>query len=416
MSIKKTGFQFDIVDLILLLCCLFTCMTGHEHTGTVLSVGRYAVFACLLFAVGWKGVSIDWGILVFCILNVCAGVFAAVYHTFGGSRFFLLYPSLTAVLYYCLYAYCGYYIARKRWDSELLFWWIHRISVAAGIVIIAQYVCFWQGISLHKIPVIGDYLFHAVDTAKYFRPSAFFSEPSYLAEIVLLDLFSNLFRKKNLRMAGLNLLSLALSTSGLGIVFGYGLFVWWAVSQKLVRNKLLNVLIKLLLLTLLISILLAVLGYSGNNAILNRILGGSTIRQRTLRAFEIYSKLQPAEKVFGIGMQNLTSYLNTHHLNLVNEGIDTLENKEFAQSFGYIICSLGVLGGASFLLHIVVLLKKMDKKYWGLLILFVAMSVTASLITRLIFVLYIAAMWTVAFESQVKEYNGYSTDVSGQGE
>lgn len=47
-------------------------------------------------------------------------------------------------------------------------------------------------------------------------------------------------------------------------------------------------------------------------------------------------------------MQNLTRYLNEYSITLVNDGVDTIVNKEFAQSFGYILCTLGVPGAITF--------------------------------------------------------------------
>ena len=137
------------------------------------------------------------------------------------------------------------------------------------------------------------------------------------------------------------------------------------------------------------------LNYSGENAIINRILRGSTLSERTLRAFEIYSKLQPGEQIFGIGMQNLTSYLNYHPLVLINQGVGALVNKEFAQSFGYILLSLGVLGAVNYIGFFISLAKQTPRNYRMIYALFLAMSLTASLITRNIFVLYSAALWSL---------------------
>lgn len=402
IRIKEPRLKINIANLVLVLCCIFTCITGHENADTIVSLGKYLVFGLLIFAVIWKGICINREVAFFCAANLCAALVVALYHGFGGSRYFQLVPSLTAVLFYCLFVYCGFYIAWERWRSEMLFRWIHGISMTAGVIVIVQYVFYFLGIHLNGIPVVGEYFFHAVDTTRYFRPSAFFSEPSHLAEVVLLDLFSNLFRKKNMRGAGVNLLTLVLSTSALGIVLGYGLLVWWALSRKIVRNKLLNVLTKFMMIVLMIVILLLVLGYSGDNAILNRILGGATVTQRTLRAFEIYSKLEPAEQIIGIGMQNLTSYLNNNRLYLIYDVAETQQNKEFAQSFGYMLCTLGIVGGGAYILNIASLIKKTGRKYCGIVFVFAGLSVTANLTTRMIFVLYIAAMWTVVFESQAE--------------
>ena len=403
IRIRAPQLKMDIANLTLVLCCIFTCITGHEAAGTIVALSKYLVFGLLVMAVIRKGISINREVAFFCIANLFAAVVTALYHSFAGNSYFLLIPSVTAVLFYCLFAYCGYFLARERWQSEMLFRWIHGISAAAGLIVVMQYVCYLLGIHLNEIPVLGEYVFHAVDTDKYFRPSAFFSEPSHMAEVVLLDLYSNLFRRQNMRRAVLNMVCLVLSTSALGIVLGYGLIVWWALSGRIVKNKLINMLIKLMMVALMIAVLFAVLGYSGDSAILNRILKGATITQRTLRAFEIYGKLKPAEQIIGIGMQNLTSYLNHNPIYLVYDVAETQQNREYAQSFGYMLCTLGILGGGTYVWNIASLIKKTGRKYCGIVLLFAGLSVTSNLITRMIFVLYIAAMWTVVFERDAME-------------
>ena len=151
-----------------------------------------------------------------------------------------------------------------------------------------------------------------------------------------------------------------------------------------------------------ISVLLAAIilfvGYQGDNAVILRIQKGATIKQRTLRSFEIFGKLDDGHKFFGIGMQNLTRYLNEHSLTLVNDGVDTIVNKEFAQSFGYILCTLGMPGAITFVGFLVSLFSKCKGKNKYFFILITELCLTASLIARMIFVLYISVIYQMIFE------------------
>lgn len=375
-------------------------LSGHAGVSSIQTLGQYLLFGLLILFVLQDKVDRNNTIISFCALNIVAFFISSGYNLFVGSRHFLFVGSLKAVLYYCLFAYCGYYIA-TRLSADRIFGLIRKASIVAIVVIVLQSICAEVGIYLNRLPVLGEYLFYAVDTDIYFRPAAYFSEPSYLAEIVLLDLFNSLFRKRNLKMVIFDFIALALSTSGLGIVFGFGLVVIWAITQRITRNDLVNALIKLILVTAFAMGLFVFLNYSGDNAIINRILRGSTLSERTLRAFEIYSKLQPGEQLCGIGMQNLTSYLNNHELVLINAGVGALVNKEFAQSFGYVLLSLGPLGAMAYLIYLCSMARRTRRNYRAIYVLFLAMSLTASLITRAIFVLYSAVLWSLILD--VKE-------------
>lgn len=386
--------RIDGANMLLYLCFFLVCLSGHNGISAIETIGRYLMFGLLVLFVIRENVDRNKTIMSFCIINLLAFLFSTVFNVFSGSIHFKFFNSFKAVMFYCLFAYCGYYIARKV-PSERIWNLIRRASIVATVIVMLQYICAALGVYLNRLPILGEYLFYAVDTDRYFRPAAYFSEPSYMAEIVLLDLFNNLFRKRNLKMALFDIIALALSTSGLGIVFGFGLLVAWAISQKLVRNSIINFLIKIMLSMTFAVGLYLFLNYSGENAIINRILRGSTLSERTLRAFEIYSKLQPGEQIFGIGMQNLTSYLNYHPLVLINQGVGALVNKEFAQSFGYILLSLGVLGAVNYIGFFISLAKQTPRNYRMIYALFLAISLTASLITRNVFVLYSAALWSL---------------------
>lgn len=394
--------KIRISNLILACCLLCVCMTGHQGLGPFISLLNYAVYALLILAVFQERLHITWEFALVVGFTCIAAVLNLIYNVFGSKPHFAFVNSVKAVIYYLMFIYCGYYIALKFYRTDTLFKWIHRISFWAVSIVIAQSILHRFGIYLNRLPVVGRYLFHAVDTVRYFRPSAFFSEPSYLAEVVLLDLYINLYIKRDLRRAAVDFLGLLISTSSLGIVFGFALIVWWVLTNQISKNKLVNTALKVTMLAACSGVLFYFLTYTGTNAIINRILNGATLSQRTLRSFELYSKMQPAERFFGIGMQNLGRYINTYTITLVHEGMDTMINKEFAQSFGYILCTLGVFGVLGYSVLLILPFKKLSKKTNGIGILMICLSLTASLITRQYFSVLLAVIWTVIFKTHPK--------------
>lgn len=402
----KRRLMIGFPDIIMALCFILVCITGHEGTGVLSSILRYCLFALLAVEAIGKGIKLTRSISFFLVSTALAMFLNLLFHvfsTFSGPHYYDAFSSIRAVLFYCMFLYCGYYIAYTFGETDKLFRWIHNISFFAAIVIIGQYVLKLAGIYLNRIPIVGEYIFHAVDNQWYFRPCAFFSEPSYFAEIAILDIYINLFIKRNIHGAVVDLIAITISTSALGIVFGFGILVWWIVSQRVVKSQILNALIKIFLVLAFSYVLVFLFVYAGDNRAINRLMNGATIRQRTFRAFEIYGTMDMGERIFGIGMQNLTNYLNANSITLVNDGADTLVNKEFAQSFGYVLCSLGVTGWLGFFSIIVSSIYEIKRGRKIIAAVFLGLSLTASLITRQYFSLYLAVIYTVIIQGHIED-------------
>lgn len=405
---KKEGVHLYIQDMMLFLTWLNVCLTGHKGIGSVISVLNYSIYGLLLIAIIFQKQKLEKEQIVFFILSGFAVLLNLLYNVFGNRPHFSMISDIRAFVFYIGFAYCGFYLAKKFSGTEKIYNSLHVISLAAIIIATTQFLSkYIAGVYLNRIPGIGNYLFHAVDTSRYFRPCAFFSEPSYMAEIVLLDLWLNLYVRKNLKMAVCDCIGLIVSTSSMGIVFAFALIVWWVLTNNTMNNKLLNIVAKVLLSCALFIVLTSFLAYDGSNAIINRILKGATISQRTLRSFEIYGRMTTLERIFGIGMQNLSNYLNYYGVRLVNEGIDTLVNREFAQSFGYVLCTLGLLGVMGYIVLLIVPFAKLKRSTNGIAVLFVLFSLTSNLITRQFFALLIAFIWTEIY----RETGGRSKDI-----
>ena len=102
-------------------------------------------------------------------------------------------------------------------------------------------------------------------------------------------------------------------------------------------------------------------------------------------------------------MQNVARYLNGNRIVLVNDRQDTLINREYMQSLGYLLCTLGILGSLSTFWCFAKLFKQL-KKHANLIIVFLLLlMLIANIITRQIFILWMIVVVTLA-------YNSYSLD------
>ena len=398
--------HINLTNLIWGLCCFACCITGNEWSGAIVSLCRYIIFFLLFYLTLQNKINLDKGLYRFSIGVFLSAIFCTIYNTLAGYAYFDLFLHLRQTIYFLLFIYCGYYIAYKKKDSDTIFKTIHYISIMAAWIIILQFVFHLFNFYLNRIPIAGEVIFKAVDTERYFRPSAFFSEPSYFAEICLVDLFSCLFKKRNLKIVLLELIALVLSTSTLGIGFGYILLVLWSCKQRLTKNIIISNLIKLLMIGTLLIILTFIFLYEGDSTIVLRIQNGATINQRMLRAFEIFYQLDVYHMLFGIGMQNMTNYLNYYSINLVNEGIDTLLNREYAQSFGYVLCTLGIPGATAFGGFLIFLYSKCTKENRYFFVVIFGLCLTASIITRIIFIIYITIMYCMILNDRRSKVKG----------
>lgn len=147
-----------------------------------------------------------------------------------------------------------------------------------------------------------------------FRPSSFFLEASYFALYVLpavcMLVFKNEKDKKEKYALVLICVALVLSTASSGIV-GLGLILT-VYFFKQINSK--NLLKKKLFATILVGIgIVSFLVLAENSEfILNRLAAGGSINYRITRGIIIYADLPEYNKVFGLGLNNIESYMLKH--------------------------------------------------------------------------------------------------------
>ncbi len=399
MRLGKVKITIRIPELVLALCLFRVVTAGHSGLDGLSSLVRYAMMGLIVLDIFFNGLKISRDLLIFYCVTLIAGVANTVYNTFVSGDHFQVGSALSALLYYCFYAYCGFYIALRLEDKDKLYRWIHAVTMVGAGIILTQYVLrMVLGIRLSAIPVIGEYIFHAVDRGVNFRPSGIFSEPSQFAKIAVLDLYFSLFVKNNRRATVVVLLGVLCSTSGMGIILSFGLLVWWAVSCELSKKQWLNVALKLALVLAFVALVVFFFGYSGDNRLLNRLRGGATINQRTFRAVEVYYKMQPLDKIFGVGLYNMANYLDEYGIVLVTDRADTLVHREYGQSFVYVLCTLGIAGFAGYAGLILNFALRLPKKKKIVAAILLGVSLTASIMVTAYFALILAVCYGVLLD------------------
>lgn len=123
-----------------------------------------------------------------------------------------------------------------------------------------------------------------------------------------------------------------------------------------------------------------------------RILLGGTFGNRTLRSIEIFNRLDFWESLYGIGLQNQTFFLNYMGIILESDAFDTLENREYAQTLGYILCTNGIIGLVVFYMQFILIWKKSELTTKVFLIWFSIILSTCCILTRPIFVIYLVSL------------------------
>ena len=224
---------------------------------------------------------------------------------------------------------------------------VNCFALFGSILIIVEEVFYLSGIRLDQVAGMNDTIFRAFKF-QFYRPSGMFSEPSHFAEMGLLTAFYYLFISRNCIKLAIVCSALIISTSALGIVGLVLMFLLYAIHyifSKSVGQLKKTVFIVLLLIC---GTVLIYWVFMTDNLVVLRILEGSTSSVRVNRSFELYDLLDPVEKVFGIGTQNQAYYLDFHGITLPSDAAETLAHREFAQTFGYILCTLGLVGMIAF--------------------------------------------------------------------
>ena len=291
------------------------------------------------------------------------------------------------LIYIITICVCSFFINKRYY----LYYWeiINFFSLMGSICIILQATLFKIGIRLDNIQVFKETLFNAWEFDRSFRPCGLFSEPSHFAELATISLFYYLFIKRSEKKLIVISLGLIMSTSMLGIMsipILLGIYILTLKKATFIHKLFIGIITLVLLMGIYYYF---IADYSWLN---ERIFLGGTFGNRTLRSIEIFNRLDFWESLYGIGLQNQTFFLNYMGIILESDAFDTLENREYAQTLGYILCTNGIIGFVVFYMQFILIWKKSELTTKVFLIWFSIILSTCCILTRPIFVIYLVTL------------------------
>lgn len=397
---KKAGKHIlsskkSIVIILSLLPILYGLVrNGHENYSVSLAV--LIVLADMISVIGngricfnSYGKELWFAVLLFCIeLPLQMIMYGGEHFKIGNAAWNVIVIALMIVSIPIL--------IRKKYGF-VVWKFINVMGLVNSVLIIAQYALKLFGIRLDRLGVISDYLFKAWEfNSRLYRPCGMFSEPSHFAEVALLSLFSYLFLEKNYKKAAVVLVALALSTSSLGILGSIMIVILYVLGLDQYTNVKKGIKGIIVFFAFLIVIAGAWWASESTSIVAQRIFSGGTVSVRMFRSFELYAIQDPFSKIFGIGLQNQELYLNYHNIILPSDTYETIErHREFAQTFGYMLCTTGLLGLIGFWKTFWKMAWKNTWKVKSLIVLFLATCLVCCNLTRISFLLYLLAIYAL---------------------
>lgn len=281
-----------------------------------------------------------------------------------------------------------------RGYEDYLWKTLNFISILSSLCLILQMVCYWMGIRLDKIPFLSETFFKAWEFTNSFRACSLFSEPSHFAELALLSLYYYLLVKPRLRIAIVLALALILSTSNLGIIGVALLVVLYLLNLERYAHVRSSTKYIIITIAFLLGSGIMVWLSNSDNWVAVRLMSGGSSSVRIMRSFELYDVMDAFEKLFGIGIQNQEIYLNYHTIILPSDRLETITNREFSQTLGYILCTTGALGFSAFSVPFIRRILRSDYSMKCLCLLFFFVCLTCCIFSRHTFLLYLIAIYS----------------------
>lgn len=317
------------------------------------------------------------------------------------SAYFQITNALKALLFFACMVLWAMLAAAHEKNYKYYWQCINSVSLIASVLICTVFLSFHTGLHLNELPVVGDVLFNAWEFRTSYRPAGLFSEASHFAEFALISVFYYLFKRKYVH-AFFIIGAIFLSTSLLGIV---GSLLIWMMhiltdnqpmpNQKTQWRKL------LFIGGTMVAVVAALFCLTTSDSWLaNRLLSGGTYGLRVIRSWEIFNSMDIRRKLIGVGLQNQANYLNYYHIVLPHDNIETLANREFGQTLGYILCTTGLIGCSMFCLLIVNYFAKAEIRSKCFILLFLYILLTCCIFSRQIFMVYLLVIFMLTKQNQ----------------
>lgn len=368
------------IFLILIIFFVFVMMIKQNIPIKMSHVSKkyIAFLAVELLVSAFTGLFIDgfsyesmillWGrMLLYAVFVIISGKYS-----FNHELLIKMYSFICCFLcLYLLYQYIGHYIFGK---------------------IISNYISF--------LSIKSSLLDYATRDMGYvysvsFRPSSLFSEPAKLAQYLTPCLVLLLFKKDMNQMkhhwiiVGIITAGIVLSTSFLGIIICGIVFFIYLMSGKVSREKLVFFIAAFIAFTIVYyKTDLITRNISRVNSGLTTSSGTSSAALRLLRGWEIFYKLPLFNKLFGVGLYGIASFLKVTGLTIKYGG--NYSYGEYCSTITYVINCCGIVGLIPFAGFLSTCFKSSDLSGKVLTVVIVLMGFGSSFLVTPTWVLYFA--------------------------
>ena len=265
------------------------------------------------------------------------------------------------------------------------------ICIVIILGLIVQNIFFYIfGICLEEINNVITFikLFHGREVA-FYRPSFIFLEPAHLIYYIIPLLFYELHCRKNIIFPIFLTIGILLSTSSSGVILV--IMAWlWNILKSLLSKKDKGKVIVYLIALLLIAFFS--LNFTGVRNTIERTKEGGSIYSRVYRGFMVFNKLPANSKLTGVGLLNLGEY--TYRSDVEYDEM-TLKNPkmEYANTFAYILCTVGIIGFLIFFVTLIHLFFISKKEYRFLVFIFIYLCFTGSHHGGFVWILYLSIIY-----------------------
>lgn len=240
-------------------------------------------------------------------------------------------------------------------------------------------------------------------------PTALFSEKAHFCEYIVpyiaFCLFSEDFvRNHRIQKAVIVSIMAIMSVSGNGIIL---VFLCWALyftvfNSYNAKNKvlLLAVGIGIIILSYILLTQIDTVNTMLSMLFTNNQYGYSKANYRVYRGFDMFSRLPILQKFVGVGYYNMESFAEAH--NIISKLDTTWNIYEYFSAFTQLLLYFGIIGFILFFAHIVPLFKKQSNLTKGLIIIFVAITLSSEILFQGFHMMYLLL---VLLSIQINEEN-----------
>ena len=394
LNYKNKGMQ-RFANMLFTVLCISILMQGNKMIDipNIITLSILLIGGAIVILSNNIKVFYESSMVFFCIMLT----FLMILISFVNPRYFDCFMAWKGTFNFYVFILIAFIYTSLTSKNNKYWIIVNRISDISVFILFIQLITFKiLGIELHNLNIYGNLLFNAVESGVQYRPSAFFSEPSHLAEFLLLSYYYYLYIDRNLKRICLYSVAIVISTSGLGIVGAlFLLSLYFFTFDKNISfngfSKILLMLIRICLIFIMMFVFVVIYGFmiESNHWLIQRLVKGATIEVRVFRSFDIFRRMDTFEKFFGVGLQNQGNYLNHYAIISKYDTPGSLINREYAQTIGYILVTTGVIGIISYMLGWVKIIFNYNYKIKILVFLFLFLCLASNMLTRNIYILFL---------------------------